>query len=146
MNVARKVFYKLHWREQCGPEETFLGNEQTAFKDKVVLKHLSEISRGEGGLKQGEGHNFFRLRKGMGHEEMALKRGKVMQIYARDHVEVHPQKKKEVLYLVKKTKQNKTKEQRNIMDINCEVLLQEFNKHLLFIYNNAIESLHFYYE
>ena len=30
-----------------------------------------------------------------------------MQIYARDHVEVHPQKKKEVLYLVKKQK-NKT--------------------------------------
>ena len=57
-----------------------------------------------------------------------------MQIYARDHIEVHPQKKKEVLYLVKK------KEQRNIMDINCEVLLQEFNKHLLFIYNNAIKS------
>ena len=25
-----------------------------------------------------------------------------MQIYARDHVEVHPQKKKEVLHLVKK--------------------------------------------
>ena len=25
-----------------------------------------------------------------------------MQIYARDHVEVHPQKKKEVLYLAKK--------------------------------------------
>ena len=30
------------------------------------------------------------------------------------------------------------------MDVNCEVLLQELNKHLLFIYNNAIE--HFYYE
>ena len=56
-----------------------------------------------------------------------------MQIYARDHVEVHPQKKKEVLYLIKK-------EQRNILDINCEVLWQELNKHLLFIYNNAIES------
>ena len=39
-----------------------------------------------------------------------------MQIYARDHAEVHPQKKK-VLYLVKKKQ-----EQRNIMDINCEVL------------------------
>ena len=26
------------------------------------------------------------------------------------------------------------------MDINCEVLSQELNKHLLFIYNNAIES------
>ena len=83
----------------------------------------------------------MRLRKGRGHEKWAVKRGRVMQIYARDHVEVHPQKKKEVLYLVKKIK-----EQRNIMDINCEVLLQEFNKHLLFIYNNAIESLHFYYE
>ena len=45
-----------------------------------------------------------------------------------DHVEVHPQKKKEVLYLVKK-KQAQWK----IMDINCEALLQEFNKHLLFI-------------
>ena len=56
-----------------------------------------------------------------------------MQIYARDHAEVHPQKKKEVLYLVKQ-------EQRNIMDINCEVLSQEFNEHLPFIYNNAIES------
>ena len=54
-----------------------------------------------------------------------------MQIYARDHVEVHPQKKKEVLYLVK--------EQWNMV-INCEVLQQEFNKHLLFIDNNAIES------
>ena len=30
-------------------------------------------------------------------------KGGVMQMYARDHIEVHPQKKKEVLYLVKKT-------------------------------------------
>ena len=30
-----------------------------------------------------------------------------MQIYARDHVEVHPQKKKEVLYLIKKKKKKK---------------------------------------
>ena len=37
-----------------------------------------------------------------------LKRGRVMQIYARDHIEVHTQKKKEVLYLVKK-KENKNK-------------------------------------
>ena len=42
-----------------------------------------------------------------------------MQIYAHDHVEVQPQKKKEVLYLVKKKKKN---EQRNIMEVNCEVL------------------------
>ena len=34
-----------------------------------------------------------------------------MQIYASDHVEVHPQKKKEVLYLAKK-KKKKIKEQR----------------------------------
>ena len=51
-----------------------------------------------------------------------------MQIYAHDHVEVHPQKKKEVLYLIKKKKKI---EQWNIMEIDCEVLWQELNKHLL---------------
>ena len=30
-------------------------------------------------------------------------------MYARDHVEVHPQKKKDVLYLVKKKKEKKTR-------------------------------------
>ena len=30
-----------------------------------------------------------------------------MQLYARDHVEAHPQKKKEVLYLVKKKEKKK---------------------------------------
>ena len=63
---------------------------------------------GEGGWKKREGHNFLRLRKGRGHEKWAFKRGKVMQIYARDHVAVHPQKKKKVLYLVKKKKSNGT--------------------------------------
>ena len=43
----------------------------------------------------------MRLRKGRDHEKWAVKRGRVMQIYARDHVEVHPYKKKEVLYFVK---------------------------------------------
>ena len=32
-----------------------------------------------------------------------------MQIYARDHVEVRPQKEKKVLYLVKKKKEKKKK-------------------------------------
>ena len=32
-----------------------------------------------------------------------------MQLYPRDHAEVHPQKKKEVLYLVKKTKTKQNK-------------------------------------
>ena len=78
----------------------------------TYLRDLSEISRGRGGgWKKREGHNFLRLRKGRGHEKWAVKRGRVMQIYARDHVEVHPQKKKEVLYLVKKRKQTRTKEQ-----------------------------------
>ena len=35
----------------------------------------------------------MRLRKGRGHEKWAVKRGRVMQMYARDHIEVHPQKK-----------------------------------------------------
>ena len=48
---------------------------------------MSEISRGRGGggWKQREGHNFLRLRKGRGHEKWVIKRGRVMQIYARDH-------------------------------------------------------------
>ena len=36
-------------------------------------------------------------------KKWAVKRGRVMQICVRDHVEVHPQKKKEVLYFVQKT-------------------------------------------
>ena len=60
--------------------------------------------KGGGGWKQRVGHNFLRLRKGRGHEKSTVKRGRVMQIYAHDHVEVHPQKKKEVLYLIKKRK------------------------------------------
>ena len=40
---------------------------------------------------------------GGGHEKWAVKRGRVMQIYVRVREEVHPQKKKEVLYFVKKT-------------------------------------------
>ena len=68
----------------------------------MLLRDLSEISRGEGRWKHREGHNFLRLRKGRGHEKWAVKRGRVRQIYARDHADVHPQKKKEVLYLVKK--------------------------------------------
>ena len=72
-----------------------------------VLRDLSEISRGEGGWKQREGHNLLRLRKGRGNEKWAVKRGRVMQIYTRDHIEVYPQKKKEVLYLVKKVGRNR---------------------------------------
>ena len=62
----------------------------------------------------------MRLKEGRGHEKWAVKRERVMQIYARDHVEVHQQNKKEVLYLLKKRKKktNKQKqEQRNIMAV-----------------------------
>ena len=72
-----------------------------------ILRDLSEISRGEGGWKQREDHNFLRLRKGRGHEKWAVKRGRVMQTCAHDHVQAHPQKKKEVLYLVKKGGRNR---------------------------------------
>ena len=48
-------------------------------------------------------------------KKWAVKRGRVMQIYARDHIEVHPQKKKKALYLVKKKKKKKKKLGRNIV-------------------------------
>ena len=46
-----------------------------------------------------------------------------MQIYARDHVEVHPKKKKEVLYLVKK----KTWEKWESQVISCQNQSQTLN-------------------
>ena len=74
---------------------------------KWLLGTCQKLAEGEGGWKQREGHNFLRLRKGRGHEKWAVKRGRVKQIYACDHVEVHPQKKKEVLCLVKKPARNR---------------------------------------
>ena len=50
------------------------------------------------------GSQLFEPQKREGHEKWAVKRGMVMQRYATDHVEVHPQKKKEVLYLAKNKK------------------------------------------
>ena len=44
----------------------------------------------------------MRLKKGRGHEKWAVKRGRVMQMYARDHIEVHPQKKKKFFIWLKK--------------------------------------------
>ena len=44
---------------------------------------------------------------GRGHEKWAVKRGRVMQICVCDHVDVHPQTKKEVLYFVKKPGRNR---------------------------------------
>ena len=83
---------------------------------------MSEISRGEGGWKQRESHKFLRLRKGRGHEKWAAKRGRVMQICVHDHVEVHPQKKKERSSLFgKKNREKKNKNNGTFMDINCEV-------------------------
>ena len=66
------------------------------------LGTCQKLSGRDRGWKQREGHNFLRLRKGRGHEKWAAKRGRVMQMYARDHIEVHQKTKKEVLYLVKK--------------------------------------------
>ena len=57
---------------------------------------------GRGGGNRGRVTTFRDCRKGRGHEKRAVKRGTVMQICVRDHVEVHPQKKKGVLYFVKK--------------------------------------------
>ena len=76
------------------------------FITRGLLGTCQKLAGGEGGWKQREGHNFLRLRKGRGHEQWAVKRGRVMQIYARDHVEVHPQKKNKISLFRKKKKSN----------------------------------------
>ena len=48
------------------------------------------------------GSQRFETQEREGHKKWAVKRARVVQIYARDHAEV--QKKKEVLYSVKKKK------------------------------------------
>ena len=92
---------------------------------------------GGGGWKQRKGHNFLRLRKGRGHEKWDVKRGRVMQIQP-VIMQRFTCRIKRKFFIWEKKEKNNNKEQRNIMDINCEVLLQEFNKHLLFIYYKAM--------
>ena len=56
---------------------------------------------------EGGSQLFATAEKGGGHEKWAVKRGRVMKICVCDHVEVHPQKIKEVLYFVKKPGRNR---------------------------------------
>ena len=87
ISVVNKVLYTERLRLKVQPLTLFMYHFLT---EKILLRDLSEVSRGEGGRwKQREGHNFLRLRKAKGHEKWADKRGRVMQIYARDHVEAH---------------------------------------------------------
>ena len=89
ISVVNKVLYTERLRLEVQPLTLFMYHFLT---EKILLKDLSEVSRGKGGggrWKQREGHNFLKLRKGKGHKKWADKRGRVMQIYARDHVEAH---------------------------------------------------------
>ena len=56
---------------------------------------------------EGGSQLFETAEKGGVLKKWAVKRGRVMQICVRDHVEVHPQRKKEVLYFVKKPGRNR---------------------------------------
>ena len=60
------------------------------------------------------GSQLFETQKREGHKKWAVKRARVVQIYDRDHAEV--QKKKEVLYSVKK----KTWEKKESRVISCQ--------------------------
>ena len=52
-----------------------------------------------GGGNRGRVKTFWDSEKDRrGHEKWAIKRGRVMQMHARDHIEVHPRKEKEVLH------------------------------------------------
>ena len=60
-------------------------------------------SRGGGGLETEGGSQLFEtaVKGPRGHEKWAVKRGRVMQICVCDHVEVHPQTKKNSLFCKK---------------------------------------------
>ena len=99
----------------------------------IIVRDLSEISRGEGGGNRGRFPTFRDCRKGRVHEKWAIKRGRVMQICVRDHVEVHPQKKKEVLYFVKKKKPGRNR--------RVELLSSK-----MYVYGIAKNRLEIYFE
>ena len=69
------------------------------MKIYMSLRDLSEISRGE--ETEGGSQLFETAEKGGVMKNGPLKGGGSCKC-VRDHVEVHPQKKKEVLYFVKK--------------------------------------------
>ena len=51
-----------------------MATQNTAVKSKCSVRDLSEISRGEGGWKHGEGLNFLRQQKREGQEKMGCKK------------------------------------------------------------------------
>ena len=69
---------------------------------ELYLLSNFRVRGGGGGGNRGRVTTCCDCRKGRGHEKWAVKRGRVMQICVRDHVEVHPQRKREVLYFVEK--------------------------------------------
>ena len=72
------------------------------------FRDLSEISKGEGVVETEGGSQLFETaERGGGMKNGPDKRGRVMQICVRDHVEVHPHKKKEILYFVKNPGRNR---------------------------------------
>ena len=102
------------------------------YHHTFAFRDLSEISEGGGGGGNRERVTTFWdsekggvMKKGEGHANICpwTCRGSPTE--------------EKVSSLVKKREK---KEQQNIMDINCEVLLQEYDKHPPFIYNNARES------
>ena len=79
-----------------------------------------------------------------------LKRGRVMQIYARDHIEVHTEKKKEVLYLVKNKTKTKTKKlgrnrrvEGSAVRIRCRLLMLPSK---MYVYSITKKRLEIYFE
>ena len=65
-----------------------------------MVRDLSEISRGGGGVETEGGSQLFETAEKGGVMKNELLKGGGSCVP--DHVEVHPQKKKEVLYFVKK--------------------------------------------
>ena len=132
-NPSKIINYSiLHDEPGCAPFQLWI------FLQKV--RDLSEISRGEGGGNRGRITTFWDSEKRGVMKNGPLKGGGLCNYMPVITSRLTHRRKRKFFIWLKKKKRKKNQEQGNIMDINCEVLLQELNKHLLFIYNNAIES------
>ena len=83
---------------------SFSGIETVKSENLFTYLNLGtcqKLAAGRRGGNRGRVTTFWDLEKGG-----VMKNGRVMQIYARDHVEIQPKKIKEVIYLVKKKRKN----------------------------------------
>ena len=98
--VKRELFY-------ISKEQLLCSIHSAWFTTCVFLRDLSELSRGRGGWRQREGHNFLRQQKREGSWKMGRYKGENHENMCPWSRRGSPTEEKKVLYFVKKPGRNR---------------------------------------